>query len=156
VTSQTVRGRTARQRFPPGIHLVLQLVSPIDLRSAAAGDRISAKISKTSDRKQAPAGAIVSGRIILLRHLLMGMPTAEIVIAFDTIQLKGAGTRLTTRPDRAAPQALTAPKGFKPRGVDLDVPPPDAATNVASFSFPANANFVLKRGFKSAWITTRP
>jgi hypothetical protein len=154
-TSPTVRGGTPAE-VPPGIHLVLELVSPIDLRSAAAGDRISAKISRTSDRKQAPAGAIVSGRIILLRHVLMGMPAAEIVIAFDTIELNGAGTRLTTRPDRAAPPALTAPNGFKPRGVDLDIPPPDAATNVASFSFPAKANFVLKRGFKSAWITTKP
>jgi hypothetical protein len=154
-TSQTVGGRTAAE-ISSGIHLVLELVSPIDIKSAAGGDRILAKISKTSDRKQAPAGAIVSGRIILLRRLLTGMPTAEIVIAFDTIELNGAGTRFTARPDRSAPQAVKAPSGFKSRAVDLGIPPPDAATNEAAFSFPAKANFVLKPGFKSAWITTRP
>ena len=153
--SQTVRGRTAAD-VPPGIHLVLELVSPIDIRSAAAGDRISAKISGTSDRKQAPAGTIVSGRIIRLRNLLAGVPTAEIVIAFDAIELNGAGARLAIRPDRSAPQALRPPNGFKPRLADLDVPPPDAAANGAAFSFPAKADFVLKPGFKSAWITTKP
>ena len=63
--SQTVRGRAAAE-VPPGIHLELELVSPVDIKSAAAGDRISAKVSRTSDRKQAPPGTIVSGRIILL------------------------------------------------------------------------------------------
>ncbi len=154
-TPEAVSGRTAAA-IPPGIHLVLKLVSPIDIRSAAGGDRISAKISKTSDRKHAPAGAIVLGRIILLRHVLTGRPTAEIVIAFDTVELNGARTRLTARPERSTPQVVKAPNGFKSRPVDLHVPPPDAATDEAAFRFPAKANFVLKPGFKSAWITTKP
>jgi hypothetical protein len=153
--SQAVRAGNAAE-VSPGIHLELELVSRIDIRSSAAGDRISAKVSTTSDRKQVPAGAIVSGRIILLRHLLTGVPTAQIVMAFDRIELHGAGTRLAVRPDRSARQASRTPNGFKPRARDLDLPPPDAAPNGAAFSFPAKADFVLKPGFKSAWITTRP
>lgn len=154
-TSQAVDGRTAAE-IPPGIHLVLKLISPIDIRSAAAGDRILAEVSKTSDRKRVPAGATVLGRIILLKRLRTGRPTAELVIAFDTVELNGARTRLSARPDRSTPKSVKAPNGFKSRAVDLDVPPPDAATNEAAFSFPAKANFVLKPGFKSAWITNGP
>jgi hypothetical protein len=132
--TQAVRGRTIAW-VPPGIHLQLELVSPIDIRSAAAGDRISAKVSATSDKKQAPARAIVSGRIILLRHLLMGVPTAQVAIEFDRIELNGAGTRLAVRPDRSAPQSLRTPNGFKHRDSDLDLPPPDAVAKGAWFSF---------------------
>jgi hypothetical protein len=152
---EPVRGSTAAE-VPPNIQLELELVSPIDIRSAAAGDRISAKISRTSDKKHAPAGAIVSGRIIVLRHWLDGLPTAQIAIAFDGIELNGVGTRLALRPARNKPQARSVPNGFQPRAVDLDLPPPDAASNGASFTFPAKKDFVLKPGFKSAWITIAP
>ena len=86
----------------------------------------------------------------------MGIPTAEIAIAFDRVELNGAGTRLAVRPDRPAPRALSAPNGFKSRAPDLNLPPPDTVAKAAWFSFPAKGDFVLKRGFKSEWITIRP
>jgi hypothetical protein len=152
--SQPVRAATAAE-IPSGIHLELELVSAIDIRSAAAGDRISAKISRTSDRKQAPVGAIVSGRITLLRHELI-LPSAQIAMAFDRIALNRGETRLAARPDRPAPHARSVPNGFQPRGVDLDLPAPGAASNGASFTFPAKTDFVLKPGFKSEWVTIAP
>ncbi len=79
--------------LPPGLSLTLALLVPIDTRSAAAGDAVSAKVTSAvrapgSKEILVPAGAVAHGRILQMRHQYS---TSQYLfsIRFDTLEQKG-------------------------------------------------------------------
>jgi hypothetical protein len=154
--------KTSAQTNPPlpsGLSLTLTLLSPIDTRVAAAGDAVSAKVSKTvrashSNEILVPAGSIVHGRILQMRHQYSSSQFL-ISIRFDTIETNGVLSALSIKLDRE----LQAEKSgaldrLRRRSVEFSLPPPASGGPGALFVVPARSGrYVFPRGFESKWIT---
>ena len=71
-----------------GIEFPLVLDAPFDLSTAAAGDRIAARVSKTvvTNRGMIPEGAEVEGRILVFQHDL-DTHRFLVAVAFETIRI---------------------------------------------------------------------
>jgi hypothetical protein len=72
----------------PGIEFPLVLDVPLDLRTAAAGDRITARVPKavTTRSVRIPKGAEVEGRILRFQHDL-DKHRYLVAVAFETIRI---------------------------------------------------------------------
>ncbi len=146
--------------LPVGISLTLALLTPIDTQYAAAGDAISAKVTKAvrapgSNKIVVQAGAIAHGRILQMRHQYSSSQFL-FSIRFDTLDQKGALSPLSIRLDRDLKQEKAHSKsGLTTRGAEFSLPPPQATGESGSwFSAPArNGGFVMPAGFESKWIT---
>jgi hypothetical protein len=146
--------------LPPGLSLTLALLAPIDTRSAAAGDAVSAKVTKAvrapgSDEILVAAGAVVHGRIVQMRHQYS---TAQYLISirYDTLEQKGAVSPLSIELDRELKLEKARTKnGFANRGVEFSLPPPAASGESGSwFAIPAGmGGYVMPASSESKWIT---
>ncbi len=148
--------------LPPDLTVTLALLGAIDPRSAAAGDTISAEVSQSvraphSRQILLPAGAIVHGRILQMRHQYSSSQFL-ISIRFETLEANGVLTPLFLRWDHKLEfQTNRTQNGFRSRGPEFSLPPPATAESGGFFSLPAfRSGFVLPTGFKSKWITVSP
>jgi hypothetical protein len=150
----------AAQPLQPGLQLTLALVSPIDTRTAAAGDSVSAKVTKAvrapgSDEILVAQGAVAHGRILQMRHEIA---SAQFLISihFDTLEQNGAMGPLTVRSDRElkAEQAQTKNR-FASRGTEFGLPAPAPASETGSWFTlsAADGRATLAAGSESKWIT---
>jgi hypothetical protein len=147
--------------LPPGVELTLALLSPIDTGTAAAGDSISAKITKAvhatgSNETLVPAGALARGRILQLRHQYRS-GDVQILIRFDTLDRDGVVSPLSVRLDRdLKPAGARTKEGFASRGTEFSLAPP-SSDHAGWFNIPAaGARYVMPAGFESKWITVAP
>lgn len=114
--------------LPEGISFEVALTSAIDTASAAAGDVISARLTRpmslaTSSKVLAPVGATMTGRIVQMQFRPAYI---RISIAFDTLQVDGAFFRLHT----------------------------SFAGSDNALIIRAHAGYVVPAGYKSNWLTT--
>jgi hypothetical protein len=119
----------ASTAIPDGIFFEATLTSAIDTASAAAGDVISARLTKpivSSSKVLAPAGATVTGRIVKMQHWVK-RGNFRVSITFDRLDFDGVVTSF---------QARLA-------GKDGDL------------SFNAKEGYVVPKGFKASWVTGR-
>jgi hypothetical protein len=85
--------------LPPGLPVSAVFTAAIDSDVAAAGDTISATLTQpvvAGSKVLAPAGAILTGRIIQMKHQLAAMENDPLVprafaisVAFDTLEANG-------------------------------------------------------------------
>jgi hypothetical protein len=148
--------------LPPGLSLTLALLGAINPASAAAGDAISAEVSKSvraphSKQILVPAGSVAHGRILQMRHQYSSSQYL-IAIRFDTLETNGVVIPLSLRWDRKLKVEKTRTRnGLRNRSPEFSLPPPATAETGAVFSLPAfRAGYVLYAGFKSKWITVSP
>jgi len=144
----------------PGLALTLALLAPIDTRSAAAGDAVSAKVTSAvrapgSKEILIPAGAIAHGRILQMRHQYN---TSQYVfsIRYDTLEQKGEVTPLAIELDRELKMEKAHEKsGLAKRGIEFTLPPPVATRESGGwFAVPAGiGGYVMPAGFESKWTT---
>jgi hypothetical protein len=128
--------------IPSGIHITLELTTPIDTANAAAGDVITARIldpirNPKSSQPLVPEGALATGRIIRLEHHLTLLPYFLISIAFDTVEVNSVAS-----PFHANWEAKPGPRGET------------ADPSHSMFIFPTrDAHYVVPTGFTSQWRT---
>jgi len=135
------------------IHFTLANVSPIDLSTAAAGDRISARVTYTSNKKLLPGGAIVTARLTAVRHFV-NVNRFQITISPRSVAVGNTSVRLAAAIDRNVTIPAQGFGRFQTRGQVLDVPPP---TGVYEGSFAiAGSTKIVKAGFQSSWVTVAP
>jgi hypothetical protein len=145
--------------LPSGLAITLSLLSPLDLRVAAAGDAVSAKVSKAvraphSTQLLIPAGAIAHGRILQMRHQYSSSQFL-ISIRFETLDSNGILTPLSVTLDRQ----LKADKpgkvdGFRNRGDEFSLAPLVSGETGGLFALSAaGGTHILPAGFQSKWIT---
>jgi len=136
----------------PGLLVPLELTEPIDTDMAASGDVVQATVRKPVYDKQSkviviPAGAIVRGRIIRMRHWLQDPERFEIAVRFDKLETKG-----TVYPFHVKLEYDRVPAGN--RGLRVVLPPRgfDAAVGMLRF-FTTKQRYIVPRGYESNWIT---
>ena len=126
--------------------LELALSTPIDTSFAAAGDVISARLTQpllrsNSSEILAPAGSIVTGRIVQMEHRIFPRSYFIVSLAFDRVQIDGKFFELRIK---SGGNVIFKAKSARP----------DPQWPMGTFSFPAtNSRYVIPSGFKSKWFT---
>lgn len=147
--------------FPTGVSLTLSLSGSIDLASAAAGDRVTAKVvhavrARGSQEVLVPAGAIARGRLLKVRYEL---PTSQFLIAihFDTLETKGSVSPISLRLTREVKAESRTSSGLVARGTEFSLPAPASRDLGSLFVFGAKSGaHVIPNGFRSKWTTVAP
>ena len=144
--------------LPPGLSLTLILVNAIDTNTAAAGDAVTAKVTKAvrapnSDQILVAAGAIAHGRITQMRHDI-ATRNFQIAIRYDTLEQNGTVGPLSLRTmhEFKAPQAPSG-KGFATRGTEFALPPAGGDSG-AWFTLSAiDGHASMAAGSETKWTT---
>jgi hypothetical protein len=145
--------------LPPGLSLTLALLGPIDASVAAAGDPVSARVTNAvhaphSDRILVPAGAIVHGRILQMRHQYSSSQFL-VSIRFDTIETNGGVSPLSIEFARQLESTHTPTQsGLRQRSKEFALPAPGSGGAGGLFAAPTRSGgYVFPAGFKSEWTT---
>jgi len=147
--------REAAVTLPPGLPLSLELASPIDTDTAAAGDVVMETVRKAvrlhhSGELLIPEGATVRGRIIRMRHWLVSPRRFEIAIRLETLETSGVSGPIFAKP---ATDYERMNSGLHHR-TQIVLPPAGQPATVAAFAFAASGDrYVVPRGFASSWMT---
>jgi len=132
-------------RLPSGLRFMMELLTPIDSDTAAAGDSFAAKLAgplRDANRKLlAAAGSLVEGR--LLRVQRFQAPRASVVVSItpETLEINGSKVPLIAVPDH---ERATWKKDMK------ILLPNDGEGQAAVFQFPGE-HVTIKKGFRSNW-----
>jgi hypothetical protein len=136
-----------------GLPIVLALTAPIDTSRAAAGDPVSAKVTKPVRRPGAndvliPAGAIVQGRLTRLERHILPQPYFLISMSFNRLLQGDVSSPFAAKYDSNGTLAheLGAELRSRARGLEF--------WDVGTFLFPSGKpTYVLPAGFESKWET---
>jgi hypothetical protein len=149
----------AADELPGGIPFTIVLSSGIEPAIAAAGDKVSAKlttaISGATRQTLVPKGAAVTARIVQIRRFYVPQPALRVVLKLETVDIAGAPRPLRAAPDSRV-EATVNRKGtlqrrdFSANTVTLDNHDPQAA--VLQF-WNIRGDFVVSSGFESKWLT---
>ncbi len=139
---------------PAGAVFKLRFDQAIDTKTAAAGDRILARLNSpikdiSTRAVLIPEGAVVTARIVKLQHFFSGpTPAVRMLVKLETVTVGGSARPLVAdfAPD-ARTLASRSPLWFG--GWDAVADP-----HVATLQFQnAGAGFVIKSGLESTWTT---
>jgi len=145
--------------LPAGLPLQVAFTRSIDPATAAAGDKIVARLTGPirGEHHQilAPKGATVTLRILQIRRFYNPLPVVRMVVKPETLETGGAEHALSAGPDVhvqpvvAGKMAVTRRAGPRTR-VLLDNQDPRAAVLVFSN---ISTHFVVPAGFECDWLT---
>jgi hypothetical protein len=145
--------------LPPGISLTLALTGPIDVGAAAAGDAVSARVTKAvrapgSREILIAAGAIAHGRILNMQHRYASSQF-QYSVRYDTLEQNGTVAPLTIELEREVKVEQRARNGFVSRGTEFSLSPVAATGETGSwFAISAGrGGYVIPADFESKWVT---
>ncbi len=145
--SGEVQAAAPTRPLPAGLSLSLELTSPIDTDTVAAGDVVTAKLSKpvrNSKKVLVPAGAVVQARVVQMQHWLIEPRHFAICLMLELLRVGGVATRLY---GGLRPKAGSTNK-------DIDLPPPGQCV---AFVFRTNeSRYIVAAGYQSSWVTGEP
>jgi hypothetical protein len=150
----------ATSAVPPGSLFKVAFTEPIDTETAAAGDRIKAKLTSPiravpSRAVWAPEGAEVTARIMRLEHFPGPPSSVRMLVKLESVNVGGTPVPFKATID-LVPQASVPPNkgpGLQPR-VQLGSLDTLADPTIGVFEFrDVRPNFVVKRGLESNWMT---
>ncbi len=146
--------------LPAGLTFKLQLTQPIDSAVAAAGDKITARVTgairdPASNRILVPAGSSVIARIERLEHFVGPPSSLTIAVKLETVSVGGTPRPLLASEGSGTKRFQQQP-GLKQR-VDLGSLAPSEDRDAGVFEFRSvKDNYVVKSGFESEWTTLGP
>ena len=154
----TPAGRRAMKPLEPGIPDLLpfsmELLTPLDSDTAAAGDRFVARLAaplREGKRLIAPKGAIIEGRV---SDVDLGFHPAK-TVAFglipESLEIGGAKVPLVARLDFSP--RIVAKELRRRKGLEFFLPPPGEYAHEFRFD---GGHVVLRKGFVSEWLTAAP
>lgn len=151
---------TKRQAAPPaakptGIRFNLELTSPLDSATAAAGDRFTARVRNTplTLHSIAPNNAIVEGRILRVQTYYGKSPEVIFVLRPQTVEIHGVKTPLTAIQDTR--YAIEQQRSMLKQKRAPIILPYRSETNAGLFRF-LGEHAVVKSGYMTHWVTVRP
>ena len=153
----------AAAAFPAGIRLTAVLLDDIDSATAAAGDRVRARVVKSAAQRgnhepALPVGAILHGRLLQVAHYLASEPGFSFAIAFERVETGGRSLAFAAIPDRAmvlTESTLVVHKTYNT--VHVSSSGRRMGNRGGTFVFPTDApDMVIPRGSESQWITVAP
>ena len=138
--------------LPIGLPVTLELTSPMDASTAAAGDPVVARVVRpVSDPRSGealiPAGAVVRGRLTRVEHHYKPESYFAIAMSFSRVQWDGLIAPFAAR-------SQPGPDVLRQLGLSEDEGGGLHFWNSGLFVFPTHKEQqILPEGFKSHWIT---
>jgi hypothetical protein len=151
--SAPLKHASGQETAPAGIHFTIRTTAPIDLKTAAAGDRISAKVTQTSNSKTLPDGSVVSGRLTAVRHFIR-QGHYQVTMTFDTATVKNVPLKLSAAIDRRQIELKRVQGSMRSRGTEIEIPPAGSGLQEGSFAIRDDLK-VVKAGAELQWVTVR-
>ena len=140
-----------------GLQLFLAVTKPIDTDTAAAGDVISAEVTKAvSDRGAVviPRGAIVRGSIVRMEHRFLPAPHFLVAISWNNIELDHRAQPFSARMDRAADYDQAKKDSEFQRHRSTIWLPRGLGSAGGWFILPTTKDrYVVPAGYKTRWLT---
>jgi hypothetical protein len=154
----------AAAELPAGIPFQIAFTRSIDPASAAAGDKVAARLTDpirdASRHTLVPRGAAVTARILQILRYYGPTPTLRLVLKLETVEIAGAPRPLAAEPDTRVPAIADRPGmgGRLGRGTLPPRPAPVLVDNqdhhAAVFQFGnTRGNLTVAGGFESKWLT---
>ena len=147
-------------QIPANLPFKVTFTQAIDTAVAAAGDKITGKLSTpirdaASNTILAPEGSPVTARILKLEHDAGSPPTLSMTVKLETLTLAGTVRSFTASMSSGAKRFEKQP-GLT-RQVELGSlgPAADKGSGVIEFRN-AQENYVIKSGLQTAWTTLGP
>ncbi len=151
---------TAAGDLPAGLPFRIAFDRKIDPASAAAGDRVTAKLTGPirdgNHRVLVPRGAAVSLRILALRRFYDPVPALRMTLKPETVEIGGTARPLAAEPDtRPVPVVTGGRMGMERRpGMVMLVLHDNQDAHAAVIQFlNIGMNFVVEGGSESNWFT---
>lgn len=137
--------------IPAGLSVQLALAQDIDTSAAAVGDPVRAKLTAPirdrSSRILAPQGAVISGRILEMRHFFVPAPSLSVVLKLETLNTAGVERPFLATLDTIG-QRVSTNHGSK------GVLRWRAAPGTLGILFDdAKQDFIIKAGQEMKWVT---
>jgi hypothetical protein len=140
------------ESLPPGAKFQIRFDQAIDTKTAAAGDRIQARLTSSIKDPSSKAvlireGATIIARIVKLQHYFGAKPSVRMLVKLEKVSVGGSERPLNAAFDSSGPAR---------RSAAILLGAWDAVTDphVGSFEFRnAGDDFVVKSGLESTWIT---
>jgi hypothetical protein len=141
--------------IPPGLPFRVALTQGIDTATAAAGDRVKAKlITPIEDRSKilVPTGAPMVARIVRIRQYYGSQSAVALDVTLDTVDMEGIPVRLTATPDRGRGFRKTKHGTIQQR-IDLGTLH-GLDDRSAGFVFrDVHQPYLIRIGLESEWVT---
>ncbi len=141
--------------LPSGLILEADLETPISSESAAVGDPVTAMIHRPSKQHgvvMIPKGALIHGRVTLLRRQNNGRPFFVLGMDFDEVEFPGAVAKVHMVLDQiVSVNGMVTMPGANRFGTRTQYPELDPA--LGSVVFVKGDNFRLARGLGMIWRT---
>jgi len=146
--------------IPPDLPFKLVFTQPIDAAVAAAGDRITAKITKAirdaSSQVLVPEGTIVTARIVKIQHYYGPPSSLKIGVKLETLTMGGSPRPFAASLTSFSPRFQKNP-GLLSRRVELGSLDTMDDRTVGQFEFrDVKPNYVVSGGLESTWVTAAP
>ncbi len=137
--------------IPSNLAFSMELLSPIDTATAAAGDPFTARLAsalRLDSKIYAPKGALVEGRLLRVQVAYTPPVEAVVVLRPQAVETGGVKIPIAAVNDfyRASQQAQKLKKRYE------ILLPYEWETNSGLFRFPGS-QVVVKKGFLSDWRT---
>ena len=150
----------AAPTLPVGLRFTVSTTQDIQTATAAAGDLIQAKLTTAiigySKEVLAPAGAVVTARLIRIRQYFGGVSSVSLGLKLETIELSGASVPLRARPNYALRTFTTLPGTLAPR-VELGTLNNLEDRDAVVFEFNnVRPQHVISHGLESSWVVIGP
>lgn len=143
----------AAQQVRPGLQFALELTSPIDTETAAAGDPFAARLTRDlrdGRRLLARKGAAVEGRITSMKVYYGAHPESIVGLSPRHIMTGGATLAVSAQPYLRPPRDVrNSRKGV----MTIILPPPGEHAGMFRRS---GSHGKFQRGFASEWMSTFP
>jgi len=142
-------------QLPEGLQFTVALTSSIDATTAAAGDRLAAKLTTpirdSLGHTFVPKGAAVTARIARIRRFYVPEPIVEVVIKLETVEIAGMPRRLLAAAEFSSPTPELRAPGRLRRRVELATPDNQDPEAIMFQTHRPDRNIVAP--FESRWST---
>lgn len=153
----------AGPHWPAGLPVSIDMLTTIDSTQAAAGDRISGRLTApvrdATGKVLAAQGAAVTGRLMRVEVRRAAPQQVTIALRWETVELDGIATPLYLTPNRQNKPAMqlggvAGLAGLKRRGTEFELPLP-GEEKYAVFHFSGERR-VVDGGLRTEWFIDKP
>ena len=151
-------GQSTHASLPEGIALAVDLITPLTLGKAAAGDPIEGRLVEplrdaSSHQVLAAAGAKLIGRLTRAELRYGRQPEYSVAVRWETLECEGAKTPVNLRPKQPfASMEADGRRALQKRGSTIELPRPVREGEML-YVFPALPGAV-ESGLRTEWLTT--
>jgi hypothetical protein len=145
---------------PAALPVTVELITPVRVGEAAAGDRIEGRLAKPIRDKQqnvlVAEGATLQGRLMRVETVYSPHVEHTVALRWEGVRIDGEMVPLSLLPNRRPPdrQRISASGTLRRRGMEIELPLP-GELRYAVFHLSGESP-VLESGLRSEWLTAKP